>query len=89
MLFEVDLLTASSRVVRTQLVQDTGMSLNPHLDVGHVEGGFMYGLGYSCLEEMIFAPDGHLITNNVTGYKVRPPPPSPFSCSPQYLSVCV
>lgn len=67
---ELDVLSGSFRIVSSTVVQDCGKSLNPHLDVGQAEGGFLYGVGYYMMEEMIYDPSGRLITDNVSGYKV-------------------
>jgi xanthine dehydrogenase/oxidase len=67
---EVDASTGSWRVLRTHITQDCGKSLNPLLDVGQIEGGFAFGLGYALLEKMIYRPDGSLLTDNVSSYKI-------------------
>ena len=67
---EVDASTGSWRALRTHIVQDCGTSLNPILDIGQVEGGFAFGLGYALLEKSIYRPDGSLLTDNVSSYKI-------------------
>ncbi|MEM7288369.1 MAG: molybdopterin cofactor-binding domain-containing protein [Actinomycetota bacterium] len=67
---EVDAGTGSWRVLRTHITQDCGQSLNPMLDVGQIEGGFAFGLGYGLLEKTIYRPDGSLLTDNVSSYKI-------------------
>ena len=67
---EVDAGTGSWRILRSHLTQDCGRSLNPMLDVGQIEGGFAFGLGYALLEKMIYRPDGSLLSDNVSSYKV-------------------
>ena len=67
---EVDTGTGSWRVLRTHITQDCGKSLNPTLDIGQVEGGFAFGLGYALLEKMIYREDGSLLTDNVSSYKI-------------------
>jgi len=67
---EVDVLTGEHYVVRTDLVHDCGSSLNPGLDIGQLEGGFVQGQGLYTLEEMIWASDGHIRSRNVTTYKI-------------------
>lgn len=67
---EIDVLSGNFRIIRSEIVQDCGKSLNPHLDIGQAEGGFIFGLGYYTLEEMIYAPNGKLITDNVSSYKI-------------------
>ena len=67
---EVDIDTGSWRVLRTHITQDCGRSLNPLLDIGQIEGGFAFGLGYALLEKMIYREDGSLLTDNVSSYKI-------------------
>jgi|GEM_PF-2020 len=67
---EVDAGTGSWRVLRSHITQDCGKSLNPILDIGQVEGGFAFGLGYALLEKMIYREDGSLLTDNVSSYKI-------------------
>ena len=67
---EVDVLSGSFRILESKLVQDCGKSLNPHLDIGQAEGGFMFGVGYYLMEEMIYSDGGQLISDNVSGYKI-------------------
>ncbi|MBL4634798.1 MAG: molybdopterin-dependent oxidoreductase, partial [Kofleriaceae bacterium] len=67
---EIDVISGSFRILKNHIVQDCGKSLNPQLDVGQAEGGFMFGVGYYMMEEMIYSSDGKLITDNVSGYKI-------------------
>ena len=43
---EVDSLTGQFEIIRTDLIFDCGISMNPDIDVGQVEGGFMFGVGW-------------------------------------------
>ena len=38
---------------------DVGKSMNPAIDIGQVEGGFVQGMGWSCIEELIWGDDDH------------------------------
>ncbi|OHT00827.1 aldehyde oxidase and xanthine dehydrogenase [Tritrichomonas foetus] len=67
---ELDVLTGEHYVVRTDLVHDCGSSLNPGIDIGQIEGGFVQGQGLYTIEDMIWARDGHIRTRNVTTYKI-------------------
>jgi len=67
---EVDVISGAFRILNNYVVQDCGKSLNPLLDVGQAEGGFMFGVGYYMMEDLIYTGDGRLITDNVSGYKI-------------------
>ena len=60
---EVDILTGEMRVVRTDLLEDAGLSTSPQVDIGQVEGAFTMGLGLWTSEEIKYHPEtGQLLT---------------------------
>lgn len=67
---ELDVLTGYMTILRTDIVQDCGISLNPNLDIGQAEGGFVYGLGAYMFEDMNYNAQGALLTENVYRYKL-------------------
>ncbi|KAJ5078201.1 aldehyde oxidase [Anaeramoeba ignava] len=67
---EIDALTGEFKTLHVEIVQDAGTSMNPAIDIGQVEGGFIQGLGLMTMEEPIWASDGHLRTRNVSTYKI-------------------
>ncbi|KAL0969405.1 hypothetical protein UPYG_G00227010 [Umbra pygmaea] len=67
---EIDCLTGSHTNIHTSIVMDVGNSLNPALDVGQVEGGFIQGLGLFTLEELRYSPEGYLFTRGPGMYKI-------------------
>uniref|UniRef100_A0A8B9L6U5 Aldehyde oxidase 5 n=1 Tax=Astyanax mexicanus TaxID=7994 RepID=A0A8B9L6U5_ASTMX len=67
---EIDCLTGDHKNIRTDIVMDVGRSLNPALDIGQVEGGFVQGLGLYTIEELQFSPDGALRTRGPSDYKI-------------------
>ncbi|KAJ8393801.1 hypothetical protein AAFF_G00057160 [Aldrovandia affinis] len=67
---EIDCLTGDHKNIRTDIVMDVGRSLNPALDIGQIEGGFVQGVGLYTIEELQFSPDGVLMTSGPTQYKI-------------------
>lgn len=66
----VDTLRGTARVTRVEIVHDAGSNLDPVVDRGQIEGGFAQGLGWALLEELAFAPDGRLLSDNLATYKL-------------------
>jgi len=66
----VDLLTGEIRVLRADLVQDCGKSLNPAIDLGQVEGAYVQGMGWFVSENLYWNEAGHLLTHGPSTYKV-------------------
>ena len=56
---EVDCLTGNHRTLRADVVVDVGSSINPAIDIGQIEGAFIQGMGWSTIEEVIYADDDH------------------------------
>ncbi|KAJ7379815.1 hypothetical protein OS493_012562 [Desmophyllum pertusum] len=67
---EIDCLTGDHQVLRTDIVMDVGTSLNPAIDIGQIEGGFVQGLGLYTLEEMRCSQTGSLWTTGPGAYKI-------------------
>lgn len=66
----VDTLTGEYRLLRTDIVHDVGQSLNPALDIGQIEGGFMQGAGWLTCEELKWDEKGRLLTDGPMSYKI-------------------
>jgi xanthine dehydrogenase large subunit len=66
----VDTLTGESRVLRVELIQDCGRSLNPAIDLGQVEGAFVQGMGWLTTEELWWDAQGRLRTHGPSTYKI-------------------
>ncbi len=67
----VDTLTGESKLLRTDLLHDVGKSLNPAIDLGQVEGGFIQGMGWLTMEELVWHPKtGALLTHAPSTYKI-------------------
>ena len=59
----VDRLTGESRMCGVDILHDVGRSLNPALDLGQIEGGFIQGAGWLTTEELVYGADGRLQTH--------------------------
>jgi xanthine dehydrogenase large subunit len=66
----VDITTGESRLLRADILHDVGRSLNPALDLGQIEGGFVQGVGWLTTEELVFHDDGRLLTHAPSTYKI-------------------
>jgi xanthine dehydrogenase large subunit len=66
----IDTLTGESRVLRADLVQDCGRPLNPAIDLGQIEGGFVQGLGWLTTEELWWDEAARLRTVGPSTYKI-------------------
>ncbi|XP_022080344.1 xanthine dehydrogenase/oxidase-like [Acanthaster planci] len=67
---EIDCLTGDHQVLRTDIVMDVGDSLNPAIDIGQIEGGFIQGYGLFVLEDYRVSPSGQLLTIGPGFYKI-------------------
>ena len=66
----VDLLTGENRILRTDILHDVGRSLNPAIDIGQIEGGFVQGAGWLTTEELVWDDAGRLRTHAPSTYKI-------------------
>jgi xanthine dehydrogenase large subunit len=76
----IDTLTGESRLVRADLLHDVGRSLNPAIDRGQVEGGFIQGMGWLTNEELVWDAKGELKTHAPSTYKI----PVASDCPPVF-----
>ncbi|HMY48411.1 MAG TPA: xanthine dehydrogenase molybdopterin binding subunit [Rhodocyclaceae bacterium] len=70
----IDTLTGECRVLRVDILHDAGRSINPALDIGQIEGGFIQGMGWLTSEELWWRPDGpqagRLMSHAPSTYKI-------------------
>jgi xanthine dehydrogenase large subunit len=66
----IDTLTGENRLLRTDILHDAGQSLNPAIDLGQVEGGFVQGAGWLTMEELVWDEKGRLTTHAPSTYKI-------------------
>ena len=66
----IDTLTGENKVTRVDILHDCGRSLNPAVDLGQIEGGFIQGMGWLTTEELVFDDQGALRTHAPSTYKI-------------------
>jgi xanthine dehydrogenase large subunit len=66
----IDTLTGENRILRTDILHDCGASLNPALDIGQIEGGYVQGAGWLTTEELVWDDKGRLRTHAPSTYKI-------------------
>jgi xanthine dehydrogenase large subunit len=66
----VDTLTGETRLLRADILHDVGSSLNPAIDLGQIEGGFLQGIGWLTSEELFWNDKGVLQTHAPSTYKI-------------------
>jgi xanthine dehydrogenase large subunit len=67
---EVDAYTGEWKLLRTDLLHDVGDSLNTSIDIGQIEGGFVQGMGWLTMEELVWDDQGKLRTAAPSTYKI-------------------
>ena len=67
---EVDGFSGMHRVRRVDIVHDVGDSLNPGVDRGQIEGGFVQGMGWLTREELLWDKEGRLLTHSASTYQI-------------------
>jgi xanthine dehydrogenase large subunit len=66
----IDTLTGEHKVVAVDILHDVGRSLNPAIDLGQIEGGFIQGMGWLTTEELVYDDRGRLLTHAPSTYKI-------------------
>jgi xanthine dehydrogenase large subunit len=66
----IDTLTGENRILRTDILHDAGRSINPAIDRGQIEGGFVQGAGWLTTEELVWDAQGRLLTHAPSTYKI-------------------
>ncbi len=66
----IDTRTGESRVLAVDILHDVGRSINPAIDIGQIEGGFVQGVGWLTTEELVWNDKGELTTRAPSTYKI-------------------
>jgi xanthine dehydrogenase large subunit len=66
----IDTLTGENRVLKVDILHDVGRSINPAIDIGQIEGGFVQGMGWLTTEQLVWDAKGLLRTHAPSTYKI-------------------
>jgi xanthine dehydrogenase large subunit len=66
----IDTLTGEHRMLAVDILHDVGTSLNPAIDIGQIEGGFVQGAGWLTSEALVRDAHGRLATHAPSTYKI-------------------
>jgi xanthine dehydrogenase large subunit len=66
----IDTLTGESKVLKVDILHDVGRSINPGIDIGQIEGGFVQGMGWLTTEQLVWNDKGYLSTHAPSTYKI-------------------
>lgn len=65
----IDILTGQVQILRVDILEDTGVSMSPGIDIGQIEGAFMMGIGYFLYEKLVYDREtGLLLTDRSWTY---------------------
>ena len=66
----IDTLTGENVIERVDIIHDTGKAINPALELGQIEGGFVQGQGWLTIEELNWKSNGQITTFSPSTYKI-------------------
>ena len=66
----IDTLTGENKILRVDILHDHGKAINPAIEKGQIEGGFVQGAGWLTIEELNWKSNGELTTHSPSTYKI-------------------
>jgi xanthine dehydrogenase large subunit len=66
----VDVLTGENKIIQADIIHDAGKAINPAIELGQIEGGFVQGAGWLTMEEVIWKSNGQITTHSPSTYKI-------------------
>jgi len=66
----IDTLTGENKILRVDILHDAGKAINPAIELGQIEGGFLQGAGWLTMEEVKWKPNGQITTHSPSTYKI-------------------
>ena len=66
----IDTLTGENKILRVDILHDAGQAINPAIELGQIEGGFLQGAGWLTMEEVKWKTNGQIVTHSPSTYKI-------------------
>ncbi|MDC0247817.1 xanthine dehydrogenase molybdopterin binding subunit [Pelagibacteraceae bacterium] len=66
----IDTLTGENKILRADILHDAGKAINPAIELGQIEGGFIQGAGWLTMEEVNWKSNGQITTHSPSTYKI-------------------
>ena len=66
----IDVLTGENKILRADILHDAGKAINPAIEIGQIEGGFVQGAGWLTMEEVNWKSNGQITTHSPSTYKI-------------------
>jgi len=66
----IDILTGENKILQADILHDAGKAINPAIELGQIEGGFVQGAGWLTMEEVNWKSNGQLTTHSPSTYKI-------------------
>ena len=66
----IDTMTGENKILRVDIIHDAGRAINPAIELGQIEGGFVQGAGWLTMEEVNWDTNGKLTTHSPSTYKI-------------------
>ena len=66
----IDVLTGENKIIQADILHDAGKAINPAIELGQIEGGFVQGAGWLTIEEVNWKSNGQLTTHSPSTYKI-------------------
>ena len=66
----IDTLTGENKILSVDILHDYGRAINPAIEKGQIEGGFVQGAGWLTIEEVNWKSNGELVTHSPSTYKI-------------------
>ena len=57
-------MTGENKILQVDILHDAGKAINPAIELGQIEGGFVQGAGWLTMEEVKWKSNGQITTHS-------------------------